>query len=157
MTAPAEVQVEIGGQSYRVGRLSTFDQFNLASDFRDALSGLAFLRRDRPKDVDDAAYAKTVEYIVTGGAAFLNPERRQRVVDLCLKVVKRKSGVGWTPVTNDAGGMQFKDLDLAAMVALLYRVVEHNGLLDFFSEGPPSSGGPRADESGPGSQPEKTG
>ncbi len=147
----------VGGEKYRVGRLSTFDQFNLASDFRDPLSGLAFLRRDRPKDVTDAQYAKAVEFLITGGAAFSAPAQRQRIINLCLSAVKRKSGVGWTPVINAEGGVQFKDVDLAGMIALMYRVFEHNGLLDFFSEGPFGSGGPTAEETGRDSLAEKTG
>ena len=155
-----EIEFKVGDHTYRAGRLSTFDQMNLAADFRDCLSGLAYLKKGRPAKVTDEQYAKTVEFIVTGGMSGLAAERRQRVINLCLSKVKRRAagkGIGWSDVVSAEGDLMFQDVGLGPLIAIMYRVFEHNGLLDFFLEGPSASDGPKEEETGSVSQMARTG
>jgi len=157
-------QVTVCENVYNVGRLSTFQQMNLAADFRDGLQGLASLRQGRPENISDEKYAKTVQFIVTGGLSVISPDRRLRVMSLCLSCVQRKmvgpqgGGAGWGPMINQEGGLQYADVGPAQLVVLMYEMFEVNGLLDFFSEGPLDSEGPEKNqESGRDFQMGKTG
>lgn len=159
MTFTPEVEFKVGVHSYLARRLSVFEQFHLASEFRDALIGLAVLKKDRPADLDDRSFIKAIEYILTGGSKNLTPEMRERVMHRCLSVVKRKienPGVGWTDIQLADGTLMYQDIHLPEMIAIMYQVIDHNGLLDFFFEGP-SSLADQEEKTGPHSKMVKTG
>jgi hypothetical protein len=155
-----ELEFTVNSHKYRATRLSVFQQFNLAADFRDVLVGLAVLKKDRPKELDEKAFTKAIEFIVTGGSKALSPEIRERTMHLCLSVIARQvasPGVGWTAIQTADGVLTHQDIQLPEMIAIMYHVIDHNGLLDFFFEGPSTSDGPETEKSGPHSLTAKTG
>jgi hypothetical protein len=150
MSVIPEKEFPVGKHTYRATRVDAFEQMNMASEFREAIMGLALLKKERDPKISDADFAKAAEFVMTGGAGRVAPDVRERVMRRCLRVVTRKQPGegGWAAVTNADGGLMFQDLDLADTVMIMYHVFDHNGLLDFFSDGPLSSGGPQAAEPG---------
>jgi Phage tail assembly chaperone protein, TAC len=160
MSVVPDLEFTVNRNKYRASRLSVFQQFNLASDFRDALAGLALLKKDRPKELGEEGLIKAIEFIMTGGAKGLAPEVRDRVVSLCLSVVSRQvasPGVGWTAIQTTDGVLAYQDIQLPELIAIMYHVIDHNGLLDFFFEGPSTSDGQEKEKPGQHSRMAKTG
>jgi hypothetical protein len=143
-----ELELKIGAHSYRIERMSVFDQMNVASEMRDILVGLAMLKRDRPKDMTDNDYYRTAQFMIMSRAG-LSEEARTRIVNICFNQVSRRSGVGWQKILAAPGTMQFADIGLAEATRLLYASFEHNRFLDFFSESPSDLGGQATEDSGP--------
>lgn len=156
MATLLELETKIGSNYYRISRVSVFEAMNLASEFRDVLIGLAMLKKERPADMDDDTYTKTIEFIMTARGN-LPSEVRERVMHRCFNAVSRRSGVGWQPIQTEQGTMQFADIDLPESVAIMYAVFEHNKLLDFFSVSPSASGPTKENEAGQSSNEAKTG
>lgn len=142
-----EMEVPIGKHIYRVGRMSVFDQMNIAADFRDILIGLAMMKAERPKDMKDAEFIKTTQ-MITLSRGGISPEVRNRVVTTCFRHITRRQVAGWSPILASEGMMQFDDIGLPDVAKLLFAVFEHNKLLDFFSESPSSSDGQGTDGNG---------
>jgi hypothetical protein len=138
MTHTLETEVPIGSKTYRVGRMSAFEQMHLIADCQTILSGLALLKRDRPKEMSHQDFANTIRLIVASTGR-LPPEVRERVWGTCLRQVLRKEPGGWVPVMASADALQFTDIGPNEITVLIYAVFEHNKLLDFFSEGLSSS------------------
>jgi hypothetical protein len=128
-----DAEVRIGSKVYSVGRMSAFEQMHLIADCSTILSGLALLKRDRPKEMSDKDFANTIRVIVASTGR-LTPETRERVWSTCLRRVSRKETGGWLPVMASAESMQFIDVGPNEITVLVYAVFEHNKLLDFFSE-----------------------
>lgn len=149
MSGAPERVFETGGHAYRAGRLSTFQQFSVASQWREALVGLSMLKRERPPELDDAGFQEAVRLIFTGGTATMPDARREGVTNLLLSVVSRQQkghGGGWAKMLTPDGRLMFDDLDLPSLIHVLYEVLDHNRILDFFSAGPSPSSGPRDGE-----------
>jgi len=139
-----EREFSVDGQTYRAGRISTFDQLNVASQWREALMGLAMAKKNRPAGMADEAYRETVAIVLTGALARVETRQREEVTQLLASVVRRKgqggkTGAGWFQVVAPGGAMAFDDLRFPQLVSILYEVLDHNGLLDFFSVGPSAS------------------
>jgi hypothetical protein len=141
MTDNLETTIPVGSKTYAVGRLTAFDQMHFIADARTILTGLALLKRDRPKTMTDTEYQKTQGMITVATSSGLSPETRERIWNMCLGVVKRREAVGFMPVLASSGQMQFADMDVPTINKLIYAVFEHNRLLDFFSEGLSDSDG----------------
>lgn len=135
MTDLLETEVTIGSHKYRAGRMSVFEQLDVAADYRDILLGLALIKTNRPKEMTDKEYHNAVQYIMASRGN-MNPEIRHRVMNTCLSKVVRNSGVGWTPILSANDTLQFDDIELPAFVTLAYAVLEHNKLIDFFAASP---------------------
>lgn len=146
MSIVPEKEFRVGAHLYRAARVDTFEQMNMASEFREALLNLALVKQGRKSDISDADFTKAVEFVITGGAARVQPEVRERVMRRCFRVVSQQQGVdgGWAPVMNAEGGLMFP-LELGQSVRIMYEVFDHNGLLDFFSDAPSTSGGANAE------------
>jgi hypothetical protein len=140
-----ETELTIGSKTYRVGRMSAFEQMHLIADARTIITGLALLKKDRPKAMSDREFVGTARMIVasTGGLA---PETRERVWSTCLRNVLRREAAGWQPVMASSDIMQFSDIGPEVLATLIYTVFEHNKLLDFFSDGLSSSDRPVTEE-----------
>jgi hypothetical protein len=132
-----EVEFELDGHAYRAGRLSTFDQLRIAGMWRDALLGLAFAKKERPKEVTDAGFREAINLIMVGGLGKLTRQSQDEITHLALSTVTRQQAgnVGWAPVVAPGGAMMFQDIGLPQLVVIMYRVFDHNGILDFFSGG----------------------
>jgi hypothetical protein len=135
--------------------MSIFDQMSIAADCRDILIGLAFLKRDKPKDISEKDYFAAMKFIITSKAG-MSPEVRNRVLNICFRHIKRNSGMGWAPILSAEGVAAFADIGPPEVVLLLYSTFDHNRLIDFFSDSPSSSDG-QTSESGQPSQTEKIG
>lgn len=156
MTEHLETTLKIKSKTYAVGRLSAFDQMHLIADARTILTGLALLKRDRPKEMTDENYLRTTR-IITSSLGGLPPETRERVWNMCLGVVKRRETVGFQPVLALPGQLQFADINPSQIAQLLYAVFEHNRLLDFFSESLSDLDGQTTENNGQDLTMEKTG
>ena len=156
MNVIPELEFKVGPHYYRASRISVFEQMNLAAEFRDVLIGLALLKQDRPKDMDDTSYNKAVEFIMAARGS-IPPDVRERVMHRCFAAVTRKSGVGWQSIQTLDGAVQFDDIRLPESVVIMYAVFDHNKLMDFFSVGPLASDGPKTEEAGRHSRTAKIG
>ena len=147
----AELEFPLDGHVYRAGRLSTFDQLHVASQWRDALLGLALAKKNRPPEVTDAGFREAMGIVLTGALGRLSDDSRERVSRMLLSVVTRKQsgaqGIGWAPLVNGDGGLMFQDVQLLQLPPIFYSVLDHNGILDFFS-GVPSTSGEAQEEKG---------
>ncbi len=133
MTSTFEVQ----GQTYQARPLSAFQQLEVATRVGLALSGMADIKRDQPGA--EPRRQRQALCALLGRAA---PAEVSWVTHLCLSVVTRQSGQGWAPVVGPVPGQtMFQDLDLEAIMGLLWHVLEANRLPDFFDVPPPPSGG----------------
>jgi Phage tail assembly chaperone protein, TAC len=150
----SEKEFKVGDHVYRAGRMSVFEQFGIASDFRDVLLGLALAEKRRDPKTTDEQFRKSVDLLAASGSA--PPPVRERVMQQCLAVTVRRQKAGWAPMIAD-GQVMFQDVTLSDLVQIMYHVFQHNGLLDFFDVGPLGSSGPTRTETGPVSQTEKTG
>jgi tail assembly chaperone len=158
MSIVPETELMIGSNRYRVSRMSVFEQFDVAADYRDILIGLSFVKRDRPPDMNQSDYDSAVQFIMSSRAS-LTPEIRTRVINTCLKYVARSGGgaVGWAPVLAASQTLQFDDIDMPTIIKLMYAVFEHNKLIDFFSASPSSSGEQTTEKTGQPSPEAKVG
>jgi hypothetical protein len=146
MSDNLDTTTTIGSKTYTVSRLSAFDQMHLIADARNILTGLALLKRDRPKTMKDGEYLQTVK-MITSSLGGLPPETRERIWNMCLGVVKRRDGaIGFQSVLASPGQLQFADMELSTINRLIYAVFEHNRLLDFFFEGLSDTDGQRTTE-----------
>jgi hypothetical protein len=146
MSDNLDTTTTIGSKTYTVSRLSAFDQMHLIADARNILTGLALLKRDRPKTMKDGEYLQTVQ-MITSSLGGLPPETRERIWNMCLGVVKRRDGaIGFQSVLASPGQLQFADMELSTINRLIYAVFEHNRLLDFFFEGLSDTDGQRTTE-----------
>lgn len=126
-------EIKIGSKTYLIERLPAFDQMHLIADAQPILAGLAIAKQDRPKEMSDEDFLKGVQ-MITVAAGGLAPERRERIWNTCLKMVRRKETGALQPVLSAPSEMQFADLDPPTIAKLMYTVFEHNKLLDFFSD-----------------------
>jgi|SRR5580693_2138323 hypothetical protein len=133
-------EIHLGEKAYLIGRVDVFDQLAFASDFRDILMALAFLKEKRTSKVTDEAFGESIEFIVTGGLRSIPEDKRDYLVRKCLSQVERKEGIAFAPILNAKGGPQYADIDLPVIIRLLYEFFDHNGLLDFFFARQSSSG-----------------
>jgi hypothetical protein len=139
MTNMLETELTVGSHKYRAGRMSVFEQMDVAADFRDILVGLALMKAERPKDMTDKEYQRAMQFIMASRGN-MTPEARHRVMNMCLSKVQRNSGTGWAPVLSADNTLQFDDIDLPDFVTLAYAVLEHNKLIDFFGASPSTTG-----------------
>lgn len=128
---------KIGEHTYRAGRLSTFDQLEIATTCRQAFFNLALLEKQSKDDnrpIDDFGHAQAL----CGFMGMLPREVRDPAVRLCLTVVARargKNNANWDPALQGEQFM-FNDLDVPDLLQIVYEVVKHNGLIRFFSVSP---------------------
>jgi hypothetical protein len=120
---------EAGGHTYAGQPLSVLSSLDVARKFTPVLALLAARAR--------GAEAQPLENLARGlvaASGSIPADDYQFVLGTCLRSLKRvdkTSGEG-APVWSDGGGLMFQDLKLADLAAVLYKVLESNGLVDFF-------------------------
>lgn len=145
-----EHEFTLDGHTYRAGRISTMDQLKVASQWRDVMLGLALAKKDRPPAVTDEEFRGAMNVVVSGGLGRYADQCREEVTRILLSVVSRQqkgpdNGIGWAPISAPDGSMMFEDIGLRQWIPMFYKVADHNGILDFFSDGlSKSAGGPKA-------------
>jgi hypothetical protein len=122
-------EVSVGTDTFRVGRLNVFDQFDvtrkigplapaLVPVFR-KLGELEQLQGDKVESVVEAAlpFLEALAKIPNDDSRF--------VIGTCLSVVQRQRGSSWAPMYRDGVAM-FDDLDLSTVGPLVLEVVKDN-------------------------------
>lgn len=141
------MEFQIKGHSYRVAKLSVFDQLKVSRKLlpvlASMLSDLGSIRALLPPDMfvagtDDPeqqereaprinldALSPVLEKMlprIAGELSALSEEDTNAIIHPCLSVVSRQHMKGWTPVFN-SGALMFDDIDLFTMLGLVARVV----------------------------------
>ena len=135
---------EIGGTSYRAGRIDAIKQLHVVrrlSPLVGALQGpdLDAITMAPPPPGEDAANSPEVRQRddalagllsrLTGAVASLSDADTEYVLAVCLGVVERQeaNGLGWSRVWNQAARRpQYDDINLVTMMQLVGRVLMAN-------------------------------
>lgn len=152
----SNTRFQVSGHNYRCGRLNAFDQNHVARKLNSILLWVAEMKKDAVKTVLPSGYAQAMCAI----SGSIPREDVDLAYGLCLSVVARETegGASWAPVQTN-GRLMMDDINLPEMLEIIWQVLEHNRLVDFFgapsSTSPGSKEGERSNESG--SREEKTG
>ncbi len=114
----------VGGHTYRVEPLNTFDQFDIARRVAPVITMLV-LQKDRDKLQE--GFARAFVSLSSG----ITREDGQAILTLCMSRVSRQDKVGFAPV-QAAGKMMFEDIDMEQMLELLWHVLLLSKIIDFF-------------------------
>jgi hypothetical protein len=150
------IEFEVGGHTYRANKLAAKKQFHVTRRLSPLLVGLidsgvlANLRREAAKGAE-AEPGKLLDNLtdkdlggmlggVLANLASLPEPDVDYIIDACLAVTERRQDSGgWARLmTGDL--LQFQDLDMPAMLKIVWEVLRLN-LSGFFGEGSPISGG----------------
>lgn len=118
--------VEVGGFTYRIGRMDVRKQFHVARRIGPAMLG--FLGGSMIKG------AKLADMIgpVINALSKMSDEDSDYVLDQCMAVVSRaENGGEWARIVAPGGGMMFQDIGLPQMLKLAQEVLSEN-LRGFF-------------------------
>lgn len=139
-----ETEVTINGETYRIGKLTAFQQFHVSRKIAPLIPPLvpAFMSLS---EVDMAA-DKLIGTLapLAGELAEMPDDKAEYVMGTTLSAVKRRQGESWAPIWSEqAKTLMFQDIDLGVAMQLVYRVIVDSlgpfiqGLL-FASEGAPN-------------------
>jgi hypothetical protein len=149
------------GHAYRIGRLSTFAQLDVASRWNGVCMVMAYARDNCPPGTTESTLRKGINIATAGALGQVDAAAREDISRLLLSVVQREdeSTKRWSPITAASGQLMFEaDTQLAQLPWLFYNVIEHNGILDFFSVSPSTSGATKGmEESGQASRAARAG
>ena len=144
----ANVQTEINGTVYDIGRLNTRKSFHVARRLAPFLGAIMphlralFMPDDdgKPPSVDDFALRGTA--LVPGIAhviAEMTNDDCDYILDACLSVVKIRQGSILAPIMSPSGQIMFDNIDMKTMLQITAEVIKVN-LGEFFpSSQPPAS------------------
>jgi hypothetical protein len=113
--------VEVGGQTYRIGRIDARKQFHVARRLAPLLAGLG---EASFKD-DGDGMAKFLGPL-TEALSHMSDEDVDYVLDVCLSVCQRVQANGQGAPIMSRGGMMFNDIDMGQMVQLTVKVIQEN-------------------------------
>ena len=119
--------IEISGKKYRLPQLDVFQQFALASTISPILTLLSF-QEDRSKLSEKFPQAFTM---LTGEMS-LTREAKDEIIRMCLSGVARQEGGAFAPVMVN-GRMMYQDMSLDVVLGLIFQILLHHKLFDFFS------------------------
>lgn len=129
------MEFEIGGNTYRSGKMDTFKQFHVSRRLVPILGNVAVAVGG------EASFDDLVQPLMHGIASMTDADC-DFILEACLKVVQRQQGNAWSPVyagTNQA--LMFDDIDMSAMLQIAGKVIQDN-LSGFF----PGKGGAKSQE-----------
>lgn len=134
-----DLKFSVGGHDYSVGRLDAKRQFHIVRRMLPLFSGiLDALKGGGVESVTDAAAIKGL--IDASGS--IPDDQLDYVIDNCLAVVERADGATWAKITTalPSGGrdLMYKDIDLVAMMTIVFYVLKRN-LSGFFDALPSES------------------
>jgi hypothetical protein len=138
--------IELGGQTYRIGPLSPMRQFHIVRRLAPVVSAFGALPELADADGDDDgisldALAKSAGPVVDA-LGKMSDEDSEYVILNTLRAVERKQGPGWARViANGRNGeplLMFEDIDLATLMQLVWHTLREN-LARFFPTAAPTS------------------
>jgi hypothetical protein len=116
----------IGQHDYIVETLPVTTQFSLSALLSPVVS-IMTLQEDRSE------LAKKFPQSFTALCGGMSPDDHKWILETCLSVVRRVDA-GSPPMPVWVGGMPaFQDIGLTEMLQLVWLVVEHHRMLDFFA------------------------
>lgn len=155
------MSVTVSGVNYKIGKLDAMRQFHVMRRLSGVASALGdtvgvVMRSGGVKALLEGKGPDPVKVIepLTRAISAMSDADSEYVIMNCLSVIQRQvaGDTGWAPLIS-SGQLMYQDLDLPAMLQLVWRVLEGN-LSNFFSALPTGSLTPGAEtgESGPTSQ-----
>jgi len=134
------VEITLGGNQYRIGKLNTFNQLHLSRKLAPLVPELvpAFVKIQKvlaPAEgqeapvigLDQVADIAALLGPFTDALAALSDEDTEYITSLCMSVVQRQSGTTWAAVWNaSAKTFMFQDIELDTMLLLQVRVIQAN-------------------------------
>ena len=127
---------QINGQTYRLGRLSAFQQLHVSRKVGPLIPTLvpAFLAMgNEGAGLDQIGRLASLVQPFTEAFASMSDEDVEYVAGICLGAVQRQQGSAWAPVWSQQGKcLMFDDIDLGTMIPLVVQVIVAN-LGPFFS------------------------
>jgi hypothetical protein len=125
------------GQNYKAGKLDVFAQFHVTRRLGPLLPELVGVAKGLKDDSDTMAVLEPLARI----AASMKDADVEYVLHNCLAVVSRQQpGGAWAKVQSSPGVLMFEDIDMAAMLGIVWHVLRHS-LSRFFVETPQASSG----------------
>jgi len=145
----ADKEFTIGAETYRASALNAFEQFHCLRRLGTVFGALAQAMQGVGKAGQDAPALAGMEPIMTAMSSIPDADANF-VLETCLKHVQRKQGSGWAPIWSSgaAGVLLFGDIDMAAMLRIVWSVLEGD-LASFF-------GALASDATGPAASPKST-
>lgn len=122
------MEIELNGQTYRIGKLNALDQFHVSRRIAPIIPTLipVFLKLANGEGL--AGNIGTVGDALkpfAEGIAEMSDEASEFVLSTCLSVVHRQTGTTWAPVwSKQAKAAMFDDLDLSVLLNLAIRVIK---------------------------------
>jgi len=133
------MEIEIGGNLYRLGQLSAREQFHVVRRLAPVIGGLVPAMQDKSVGAENLVEALGP---IADAIAHMSDEDADRCIFGLLRAVIRKQpkGAGWSPITTPGGGTQimFDDITMEHMLRLAWEVLKHN-LSGFFAALPSTS------------------
>ena len=121
------ISFKVGSHSYRADPLSVFDAFDVSRRLSPIFTLFA-MQKDRSKI--EAGFARAFTTATVG----MERVDTESVLRICLSCVSRnQSGAAFAPLMVD-GQMMFRDIDMPAMLAIVWKVLEANRIVDFFDD-----------------------
>lgn len=123
------MEFEIGGNTYRSGKMDTFKQFHVSRRLAPVLGGLAAMAEGEADNF--AAFLQPIAEAV----ARMSDADCDFILQSCLGVVQRQQGNAWSPIYAGGGSaLMFDDIDLGSMMQIAAKVIQEN-LGGFFQGG----------------------
>jgi hypothetical protein len=135
-----EKEVEVGGNTYKIGTLSAITQFQIVRRLGPLVADLLAARSGAESEkADGTTFLENIAPKLASSLAGLSDEATEYVLYGCLSVVSRKVGPAWAPTLSKNGKqLMYQDIDLMGMIQLVTAVLE-DSLSSFFSSPAPKS------------------
>lgn len=126
-------EFDLNGITYRIGKLSVFDQWHLSRKVAPIIPTLipVFVKLQKssggnPLSGDLSGMAELITPFAEGIAAMDN-ESSEFILSTCLGAVQRKQGDTWAPIWSNRGSVcMFDDIDLGTMIQICFRVIKES-------------------------------
>lgn len=116
------IEFEVGGHRYKASPLNAKMQWNVARRLAPVMAGMA------------GAEGENIFTQIAKSVSGLSDADSDYVIDAVLATVLREQGAdkGWASVMTKGGAMMFDDIDMAAMLQIVFRVLQEQ-LSGFFT------------------------
>lgn len=119
------MEFEIGGNTYRSGKMDTFKQFHVSRRLVPILGNVAGAVSG------EAKFEDLVQPLMHGIACMTDADC-DFILEACLKVVQRQQGNAWSQIYAGANqALMFDDIDMSVMLQIAGKVIQDN-LSGFF-------------------------